>query len=172
MLEHLPDQETARKLLLTSEAESHDLGSEHFRSNLLEVAVELRNQKFIAHRYCQGVVEEMWKGRSPACGRVFLKQQPAVMLVVLQCLMPLFKFLPTEINDLYKWKPVNKGKRGMLDGVGKPGQDSGIVEVSLSRRQHIVSLTHIPFVKRVAQTLAHVCFELASKLACNGRTVA
>ena len=74
VLEQMPDQESARKLLLTGQTDGFDLGTTCKRSNLLEVAVELDNKMFIAHRYCQGVVKEMWMGRSPFCGRVRLKK--------------------------------------------------------------------------------------------------
>ena len=53
MLEHVQDSESARKLLLSNEGEFAALGSHLPDANLLEIAVELRNLRFVAHRYCQ-----------------------------------------------------------------------------------------------------------------------
>ncbi len=110
VLDQLPDQEQARKLLLTHESDFHDLGTTNIKSNLLEVAVEVRNRTFIAHRYCQGVIDEMWAGRSPMCGRIRLrstKQSIWRMLCIMMQLIPPFCFLhlpgktlKTDFNDL------------------------------------------------------------------------
>jgi hypothetical protein len=159
LLEQIPDQESARKLLLTSESDFQDLGSHWRRSNLLEVAVELNNRNFLAHRYCQGVVEEMWLGRSPACGRVRLKKQPRVLWVLLQILFPFVRWVKTEINDLYRWRRfTNDLYKGSSFPTRDTSESRNVVEVSLTKYQHMIGIYDIPLVKRFTYFVMHVLF--------------
>lgn len=52
--------------------------------SLLDAAMSLGCKEFIAHAYCQSVINEMWCGRSACCGRIYLRQRPKVYLLVLQ----------------------------------------------------------------------------------------
>ena len=169
VLEQLPDQESARKLLLTAEAEHCDLGSKDPQTNLLEVAVELDHKKFIAHRYCIGVVNEMWHGRSPQCGRVRLKERHhqhvgrwrSIGMVIVQLALPFLAVVKTEVNDLYKWPSVAPSRRGHLarPAAADP-EPAKVIEVivRISRLQHRISIVHIPYVKFVGQFVSRFLF--------------
>lgn len=53
LLDNLPDQETARKLLLSTSSPKAALGARDRSLCLLDLAIDLRNVQFISHRYCQ-----------------------------------------------------------------------------------------------------------------------
>ena len=129
------------------------------KANLLEVAVELNNRKFVAHRFSQGVVEEIWNGRSPACGRVRLRTpRPAVGWLMLQLFVP-FVHMPgvsTEINDLYRW-PVRE-ERDAINSFNSRYSKKQVLEVSVTALQHVMGLLHIPIFKRVFDCLSHLAF--------------
>ena len=163
LLEQLSDKEIARKLLLSAESTntSDDLGTKfkHGGSNLLELAVELEDVQFISHRYCQAVVEEMWNGRSPSCGRIRLKSQPEWWKFLLQLILPFVRILDTTYNDLYPWPQA----AGTTEGWSMSSRDTdtagrGDVLVSVTWLQHIWSLIFIPSVKRVLQSISNIIF--------------
>ena len=160
IVEQLPDQEHARKLLLSAESDFAELGTPtSFKDgNILEVGVVLKNQRFIAHRYCQAVVGEMWLGRSPACGRVRLRNAPPVHRLLLHLLLPFAHVLDIEINDLFSW-PAKIGDEG-CGGVGGGRGGDGEVQVSLTRWGRAFGILYIPIVKRKLQSLMHLLFFL------------
>lgn len=54
LLDNIPDQETARKLLLSTASAKTALGApKGLRLSLLDLAIDLRNVQFVAHRHCQ-----------------------------------------------------------------------------------------------------------------------
>ena len=72
VLDNLVDMEEARKLLLSREGEFVHLGARHAtkapdsaagRLCILDLAINLTNKEFVAHRYCQLIMDEMWLGR-------------------------------------------------------------------------------------------------------------
>ena len=164
LLDTLDNQETARKLLLTSEGDSAELGTRHRRSSLFEVAVELENKKFISHRFCQALVEEMWNGRSAACGRIMLRSKHSSPLTLVLGLIWQLIFFPihwpwiwTELNDLYRWpiRPIaEEGARQGFDPTAK----GHVLTMRVHRYEHLVGLLQIPLVKRVLDMVSHYAF--------------
>ena len=72
VLDNLVDMEEARKLLLSRQGEFVHLGAKHAsaapdsaagRLCILDLAINLTNKEFVAHRYCQLIMDEMWLGR-------------------------------------------------------------------------------------------------------------
>ena len=60
VLENLPDQETARRLLLSKEGDFATLGARgKQKENILELAIALSNKDFVAQRCCQEILDEM-----------------------------------------------------------------------------------------------------------------
>ena len=60
VLENLPDQETARRLLLSEEGDFATLGARgKQKENILELAIALYNKDFVAQRCCQEILDEM-----------------------------------------------------------------------------------------------------------------
>ena len=71
VLEHLTDKEEVRKLLTGKHGEFSTLGIKgHRKIDILELAIDLKNQKFVAHRHCQNILDEQYNGRAPQCGLV------------------------------------------------------------------------------------------------------
>ena len=90
----------------------------------------------------QGIVDEMWMGRSPACGRVRLRRTESVWLICLQMMLPFVRLLDTSINDLYKWpKYVYSPSSVRSSAMDLLRYDA--VEISLTRGQHIIGLLHM-----------------------------
>ena len=116
----------------------------------------------------QGVVEEMWNGRSPACGRIMLRSDHnrPVTLVLGLIWQLLFWFVHwpwvhTELNDLYKWPATQTADRDDSAGPGLgPSRFAKrhVLTMRLHRYEHLVALLHIPIVKRVLDCVAHYCF--------------
>jgi len=114
VLDRLPNQEVARKILLAREdievadggvlnptAIFSTLGGAHgSKSSLLDMALEFQNKEFLAHRYCQSVFDDWWKGRSPQCGRVRFDQDSSSKLMLLQLCFPFLRILHVKSNDL------------------------------------------------------------------------
>lgn len=62
--------------------------------SVLELALELRSKNFIAHTYCEAVIDDLWCGRSRCCGRVRLRERPrSVALLLLQAFFPIASVL-------------------------------------------------------------------------------
>ena len=60
VLDNLPDQETARRLLLSKEGDFATLGVRgRQKENILELAIALSNKDFVAQRCCQEILDEM-----------------------------------------------------------------------------------------------------------------
>ena len=60
------------------EAESPELQPpSHHPKSILDVAIELQNKEFVAHPYCQNVLDDFWCGRSAKCGKVALHYTPS-----------------------------------------------------------------------------------------------
>lgn len=141
LLDNLPDQETARKLLRTEKGDKAVLGaSGKRRLSILDLALELRNVQFIAHRYCQGILDDMWSGRAPKCGRLQLARATSNWAILLQIPASLVGVcvLHVEPNDLYPWDPATDIQQG------KDGKD----KVTVSAWQSLVAVWQIPLVKR------------------------
>ena len=108
VLEHLPDQETARRLLLSKVGDFATLGSPGtLKESILGLAINLQNKDFVSHRYCQEILDEMWWGSSLRSGRVCLqKPWPSALAVYAQVVLPFVHILHFEPNDLcdgYPW---------------------------------------------------------------------
>ena len=73
VLDHLRDDEEARKLLTATHGDLATIGRKGgHRCNTLELAIGLENRDFVAHRRCQTILYEQWRGRSADCGLVQL----------------------------------------------------------------------------------------------------
>ena len=138
----------ARKLLQTTHGSFATLGNIGERKiNIIDLAIDHHNKDFVAHRYCQGILDEMWLGRTPQCGRVRLSYLPSTTTVLLQVLLPPLKLLPLQLNDLYLGP-------NHLD-------DQSIRRQPLERTtpfKTFTSIWYIPLVKRTVQGIASVLF--------------
>ena len=78
---------------------SYHAADGHYRSrSILDVAIQLENKDFIAHAYCQSILDELWNGRSAKCGMVRLRGQPQVLVgdLFLQVIL-LWTLLPVQL---------------------------------------------------------------------------
>ncbi|KAL1520819.1 hypothetical protein AB1Y20_022381 [Prymnesium parvum] len=149
LLDNIPDQETARKLLLSTASPKATLGApKDIRLSLLDLAIDLRNVQFISHRHCQAVIDDIWKGRSPDCGKVQLATLPQNHLIFLQipaaaCFIQLLRL---KTNDLYEW-PADR----IVDG-----------QVLVSPAEALTDLFKIPLVKRQVALVSQLVFTIFS----------
>ncbi|KAL3908728.1 MAG: hypothetical protein SGPRY_009684, partial [Prymnesium sp.] len=106
LLDNLPDQETARKLLLSTSSPKAALGARDRSLCLLDLAIDLRN----------AVIEDIWKGRSPDCGKVQLVSMVHNRLIFMQIPAALcrIQLLPLKANDLFEWPP-ERSIEGQVD---------------------------------------------------------
>ena len=105
VLSYLDDQETARKLLLTPDGPLATLGAKGVRRKcVLDLAIDLENIEFVAHRYCQGILDEKWMGRAPECGPVRLVTLESTWTLIAQAALSLLclQVVPVQVNDLYR----------------------------------------------------------------------
>ena len=142
VLEHLPDQETTRLLLLSKVGDFATLGSTgSLEESLLDVAISLGNNDFVSQRSCQDILDEMWWGRSPRSGRVWLqKPWPSRFGVYAQVLLPFIRILRFVPNDLcvgYPWM-TDKQLRG----------SGGEKRVHVEWWRAMLAIWHIPVVKK------------------------
>ena len=154
VLEHLPDQETARRLLLSKVGDFATLGSPGtLKESILGLAINLQNKDFVSHRYCQEILDEMWWGRSPRSGRVCLqKPWPSSLAVYAQVLLPFVHILRAVPNDLcvgYPW---------MTDKALK--ESDGKKEVNVKWWRAMLAIWYIPAMKRAVVSISMVLFTL------------
>ena len=125
ILEALPDVETTRRLLLSTSGPFATLGAPGAsRLSLLDLALELGNGRFVAHRRCAAVADEMWRGRRAAadgsCGSVQLLSHVSTPRLWLQLLLssigPIFalQIVPLGINDLYPFHAYDRERRATV----------------------------------------------------------
>ena len=73
VLDHLPDDEEARKMLTAKHDAFATIGRRNSKMcDILELAIDLENKEFIAHSRCQKVLDQQWRGRAARCGLVQL----------------------------------------------------------------------------------------------------
>ena len=160
VLEHLPDQETARRLLLSEVGDFRTLGTPNQQESILKLAINLKNKDFVSRPYCQGILDEMWWGRSAHSGRVCLQKPfPHWLAVYAQVMLPFVRILHFEPNDLchgYPWpteheqQPVKQLKSG--------GEKQG--DVKIKWWKVITSFWFIPRMKRAVVSISMVLFTL------------
>ena len=154
VLEHLPNQETARRLLLSTVGDFATIGSPgSMKDSILGLAIVLQNKDFVSQRYCQEILDDMWWGRSSRSGRVCLqKPWPSWYSVVAQVMLPFIRILPVVPNDLcvgYPW---------MTD---KELSDSnGEKKVNVKWWRAMLAIWHIPRMKRAVVSISMVLFTL------------
>ena len=114
VLDRLPDAEVARKVLQSRHGDVALLCSYHgvlfdeHRASTLDVALRLKNKKFVAHTKTQECIDDIWRGRSEETyGRVMLHSDAGrghLRTTRLVLAMPLALFgihvLKLEVNDL------------------------------------------------------------------------
>ena len=154
VLEHLPDQETARRLLLSKVGDFATLGSPGaHKDSIMGLAINLQNKDFVSQRYCQEILDEMWWGRSPRSGRVCLqKPWPTGLSVYAQVLLPFFRILPVVPNDLcvgYPW---------MTDD--ELSESGGKKKVNVKWWKAMLAIWYIPRMKRAVVSISTVLFTL------------
>ena len=54
------------------------------KRDIIELAIDLGNEDFVAHRHCQEVLDAQWCGRSELCGRLMLAHHPSIFRVCAQ----------------------------------------------------------------------------------------
>ena len=156
VLEHLPDQETARRLLLSNVGDFATLGSpSHLRESILGLAINLQNKDFVSQRYCQEILDEMWWGRSPRSGRVCLQKPfPHWLAVYAQVMLPFVRILHFVPNDLcfgYPWMTVREQEMSKLGG-------KKIAKVKWWKA--MLAIWYIPRMKRAVVSISMVLFTL------------
>ena len=156
ILEHLPDQETARRLLLSKVGDFATLGSPgNTQESIMTLAINLQNKDFISQRYCQEILDKMWWGRSPRSGRVCLqKPWPNWFEVYAQVFFPFIRILPVVPNDLcvgYPWPDP------MLEATG---ESNGKKQVSVEWWRAMLAIWFIPRMKRAVVSISMVLFTL------------
>ena len=160
VLEHLPDQETARRLLLSKVGDFATLGSPgKEKESILMLAIHLHNKDFVSHHYCQEILDEMWWGRSENSGRVCLqKPWPSSYQVYAQVFLPFMRILPVVPNDLcegYPWMS-NKDLKQLKDKSNPESKKKVIVKWWRA----MLAIWHIPRMKRAVSTVSMVLFTL------------
>ena len=154
VLEHLPDQETARRLLLSKVGDFATLGSPGtLKESILGLAINLQNKDFVSHRYCQEILDEMWWGRSLRSGRVCLqKPWPSALAVYAQVVLPFVHILHFEPNDLcdgYPWMDLKALK-----------ELGGKNTVNVKWWRAMLAIWYIPAIKRAVVSISMVLFTL------------
>lgn len=160
VLENLPDQETARRLLLSHVGDFATLGSPgKEKESILMLAIHLQNKDFVSHHYCQEILDEMWWGRSEKSGRVCLqKPWPSSYQVYAQVFLPFIRILPVVPNDLcegYPWMS-DKDLKQLTD---KSNQESKKM-ATVKWWRAMLAIWHIPRMKRAVVTVSMVLFTL------------
>ena len=162
VLEHLPDQETARRLLLSKEGDFATLGWPGTeKESILRLAIHLQNKDFVSQRYCQEILDEMWWGRSDSSGRVCLqKPWPSSFQVYLQVILfpflPFLRILPVVPNDLcvgYPW--MDKEELKKLKDKSNPASKK---MVTVKRWRAMVAIWYIPHMKRAVDFVFMLVF--------------
>ena len=84
VLDELPSREVARRLLLSSCGPFATLGTQAGRSrqSVVDLAIRLRNHKFLHHRHVTSIIDDMWMGRSAEGGSVRLATLRAALEAV------------------------------------------------------------------------------------------
>ena len=106
---------------------------------MLDLAIEFDNKDFVADRFCQRVLDELWWGHSPNCGAVRLRHEPAWWRIYASPLATLFciRLLPLEANDLHPF-PAGARRIGPL--------------------RQMLDLYQIPLIKRSNNTVSFLFF--------------
>ena len=169
------------------EAESADLQPpSHHPKSILDVAIELQNKEFVAHPYCQNVLDDFWCGRSAKCGKValHLRPQPKSRHIVFQVLI-LLLILPVLLTiELLRelFGPLNLFSRvrhfsemlSMPLPIYAPFRvlatipndryrwqrfnQQGDPEFDISVVSEMLQLFYIPLVKRIVFLMSHLVF--------------
>ena len=151
VLDNLPDQETARKLLLSEVGDFATLGSRgKLKDSIIGLSIQLGNKAFVSHRYCQAILDEMWWGRSPRSGRVCLQQPfPGAWRVYAQVFLPFVRILPLVPNDLCVGYPWHTKEQQI-------GTKESMVTVKWTKAMS--AIWHIPRVKRAVVNVSTFLF--------------
>ena len=151
--------------------------------SILDVAINLSNKEFVAHPYCQAVLDEFWCGNSARCGKVALRKMPSVpqlftqVLILIPLLPPVIcidltrravkRCLPqrsgTAISELLvvvlkhlplKLLPTCENHRYNWDKLDKHGQP----DFDISTVEEMLQLFHVPLVKRIVYITSHTAY--------------
>ena len=120
ILLNVPKQEEQRRtgFLLRAIPSDGEYGS------LIDCALRLKCKEFIAHAYCQSVIDELWRGRSRWGGYVWLRQRPSAYSLFLQLAVPIILTLDVEANPLFDRKMEESEKsEGVSRGVAGASTD-------------------------------------------------
>ena len=140
ILNNLPSLGEARKLLLSDQGDFATLGMAGMRRiSVLDLAIENDNKDFVADRFCQRVLDELWWGLSPRCGRVRLRHEPATWRIYAAPFAMILgiRLLPLEANEHYPFAKDVTGVRVL---------------------QQMVDVWKIPLIKRAMTTFFFVVF--------------
>ena len=111
-LDNVRHVHSARRILLEKHAR---LGMRGQRSgNLLELGINLHDQAFVGHPWCQSILDEQWCGRDARCGKVMFKHMPKTVPLVMQVLFgwsglqfielePNPEVAPIELSDSHRF---------------------------------------------------------------------
>ena len=154
ILDHLESRESARKLLESNDGPYAVLGS-YSKAPLskLQLALDLGNLSFVAHRHCQGILDERWLGRSKLCGGVRLTRFEPITRLWLQSFANLLfvQVVRLRVNDLCETYPPPTS-------AGHSKQKAAWARVT--RLQALVDFYTIPLVKRANMVLASLAYIL------------
>ena len=147
VLDHLSNREEARSLLTGKYGEFATLGSKGERKiDILELAIDLGNRTFVAHRHCQRILDEQWHGRASQCGAL--------------------KFGTTtlfELNDLSPWYMDHQARHRQIAGLADITKPP---EPSLSCWRKMFEVWRIPMVKQCVQIISMLGFVLSFCTVC------
>ena len=147
VLDHLNDQEEARKLLTGRHGEFSTLGTRGSATcDILELAISLGNRTFVAHRHCQSILDEQWYGRHPDCGMVKFGSGRWAGFVP-----------PLESNDLHP--AIIRFKSELAAQDARSAQRTLVVVPPL--RAYLIELWKIPIAKRHTQLVSMLGFVLS-----------
>ena len=150
ILLNIPEKEDLRAGALALGLRSISSSDREQDGSILDAAMQLQCKEFIAHAYCQSVIDELWCGRSKWCGRIMLRSRPTALWIFAQlCLLPLLSMdvvsplLDLEANPLYE-----------SDG------DANDTNANIPKWQVALSLFQVPLIKRVVMLASHICFTI------------
>ena len=149
VLDEIDDEETARQVLQSYSSDFAILGQAGQRITLIELAIELDNKEFISHRYCQGIIDQMWLGRASEGGRVQLAPPHEPWRLFLQVLIPFVCIVKLKRNDLFHAHEFTGRGEKNVTPYDHPNS-----------LQSFSGFWHIPAVKRIVHLLSLTTFAI------------
>eukprot|EP00965_Chrysotila_dentata_P180447 5956541-Pleurochrysis_carterae.AAC.1 len=152
VLEHLPDQDTARGILQSNNSKRSTLGTPNGEAvSNLNLAIMNKNKDFVAHRYCQGIADDMWLGKTEHGGRLRMKAKTSLIWLVAQVLLPFFNFIHLTPNELYRPRISGSPPTPDTDPTPSERQIGTTAALNPTAMERARSIWYIPLLKVVVQ---------------------